>query len=56
VWNIAYDAGTGAGAVGLGAVADPLGFRAAFGLSALLLVAAAPLARPRAALTRALRP
>ena len=48
-WNIAYDAGTGAGALGLGAVADPLGFRAAFGLSALLLVAAAPLTRGRAA-------
>lgn len=42
-WNIAYDAGTGVGAVGLGAVADPFGFRAAFGLSAiaLLLVGAA---------------
>ncbi|CAA9397982.1 MAG: hypothetical protein AVDCRST_MAG66-1303, partial [uncultured Pseudonocardia sp.] len=46
-WNIAYDAGTGVGAVGLGAVADPLGFRAAFGLTALLLVGAAPLARAR---------
>jgi MFS family permease len=46
-WNIAYDAGTGAGAVGLGAVADPLGFRAAFGLSALLLVVAAPVTRAR---------
>jgi MFS family permease len=48
-WNIAYDAGTGVGALGLGAVADPLGFRAAFGLSALLLVAVAPLTRRRAA-------
>lgn len=37
-WNIAYDAGTGIGAVGLGAVADPFGFRAAFGLSAAVLV------------------
>lgn len=46
-WNIAYDAGTGAGAVGLGAVADPLGFRAAFGLAAVLLVVAAPVVRPR---------
>jgi predicted MFS family arabinose efflux permease len=45
-WNIAYDAGTGAGAVGLGAVAEPFGFRAAFGLSALLLVVAAPVVRP----------
>ncbi len=41
-WNIAYDAGTGVGAVGIGAVADPFGFRAAFGLSALLLVLVAP--------------
>jgi len=45
-WNIAYDAGTGSGAVGLGAVAEPFGFRAAFGLSALLLVVAAPVVRP----------
>jgi predicted MFS family arabinose efflux permease len=45
-WNIAYDAGTGIGAVGMGAVADPFGFRAAFGLSALvLLVAGVPWAR-----------
>ncbi|MHA6780133.1 MFS transporter [Pseudonocardia saturnea] len=45
-WNIAYDAGTGIGAVGLGAVADPFGFRAAFGLSAVvLLVAGVPWAR-----------
>jgi len=42
-WNIAYDAGTGVGAVGVGAVADPFGFRAAFGLSAtVLLVVGAP--------------
>lgn len=46
-WNIAYDAGTGVGAVGLGAVADPLGFRAAFALTALLLVGATPFARLR---------
>ncbi len=46
-WNIAYDAGTGVGAVGLGAVADPLGFRAAFGLTAVLLVTAAPVVRGR---------
>lgn len=36
-WNIAYDAGTGVGAVGLGAVAEPLGYAAAFGTSAILL-------------------
>jgi MFS family permease len=43
-WNVAYDAGTGIGAVGLGAVAQPFGFEAAFGTSAVLLVAIAPLA------------
>ncbi|NMH94883.1 MFS transporter [Pseudonocardia bannensis] len=47
VWNIAYDAGTGAGAVGLGAIAEPFGFRAAFGAAAVLLVLAAPFARAR---------
>ncbi|MFC5995623.1 MFS transporter [Pseudonocardia hispaniensis] len=47
VWNIAYDAGTAAGAVGLGAIAEPFGFRAAFGAAALLLVLAAPLTRAR---------
>ncbi|WP_300016413.1 MFS transporter [Pseudonocardia sp.] len=50
-WNIAYDAGTGVGATGLGAVADPFGFRAAFGLSALLLVVAAPVTRVRRVVT-----
>ncbi len=41
-WNIAYDAGTGLGATGLGAVAQPLGFEAAFGASAILLAATLP--------------
>ncbi len=36
-WNIAYDAGTGVGALGLGAVAEPFGFGAAFGTAAVLL-------------------
>lgn len=45
VWNIAYDAGTGLGAVGLGAVAEPFGFPAAFGASTALLLLAAPAAR-----------
>lgn len=44
-WNIAYDAGTGLGALGLGAVADPFGYPAAFTLSALLCGAAAGLRR-----------
>ena len=38
IWNIAFDAGTGAGALGLGAVAEPLGYPAAFGTSAALLL------------------
>jgi predicted MFS family arabinose efflux permease len=38
LWNIAYDAGTGAGAVGLGAVAEPFGFCTAFGAAALFLL------------------
>lgn len=41
-WNIAYDTGTGVGATGLGAVAQPLDFAAAFGVSAALLVAILP--------------
>ena len=45
VWNIAYDAGTGAGAVGLGAVAELFGFQASFAAGALLLVLVAPLTR-----------
>jgi predicted MFS family arabinose efflux permease len=36
-WNIAYDAGTGVGALGLGAVADPFGYPTAFGAAAALL-------------------
>lgn len=46
-WNIAYDTGTGVGAVALGAVAEPLGFTAAFGASALLLAVTLPVALPR---------
>jgi MFS family permease len=42
VWNIAYDAGTGLGATGLGAVAEPFGFRTAFGLAAAVLFLAVP--------------
>jgi MFS family permease len=35
-WNIAFDAGTGLGALGLGAVAEPFGYGPAFALSAVL--------------------
>lgn len=41
-WNIAYDTGTGLGATGLGAVAQPLGFEAAFGVSAAFLALILP--------------
>jgi MFS family permease len=41
-WNIAYDAGTGAGAVGLGAVAELFGFRVTFGVTAALLLVLLP--------------
>jgi predicted MFS family arabinose efflux permease len=49
LWNISYDAGTGVGALGLGAVAEPFGYSAAFGVAATLLLAGVPfcrLARP----------
>jgi len=39
LWNIAYDAGTGVGALGLGAVAEPFGYPAAFATAAALLCA-----------------
>jgi MFS family permease len=46
-WNIGFDAGTGAGSSGLGAIAEPFGFHAAFGAAALLLLAVLPLTRRR---------
>ena len=51
IWNIAYDAGTGVGALGLGAVAEPFGYSAAFGVAAALLLAGVVVAwsRPGAA-------
>jgi MFS family permease len=42
LWNIAYDAGTGVGAVGLGAVAQGFGYRAAFGAAAAALALTLP--------------
>ncbi|BBF99546.1 MULTISPECIES: MFS transporter [Pseudonocardia] len=47
-WNIAYDAGTGLGATGLGAIAEPFGFVAAFGVAAVVLLGVTPLVRRRA--------
>jgi MFS family permease len=46
-WNIGFDAGTGAGSSGLGAIAEPFGFRAAFGAAAFLLLVVLPLTRRR---------
>lgn len=40
MWNVAYDSGTVASAVGLGAVTDPFGFVAAFGACGLALLLA----------------
>jgi hypothetical protein len=45
-WNAAYDTGTGLGALGLGALAQPFGLRAAFGAAALLVGLATPFTRP----------
>ncbi|RZT83791.1 putative MFS family arabinose efflux permease [Pseudonocardia sediminis] len=46
-WNVAYDAGTGLGASGLGAIAEPFGFAAAFGVSAVFLLVLTPVVRRR---------
>jgi predicted MFS family arabinose efflux permease len=48
VWNAAYDAGMGAGAIGMGLVTAPLGYPAAFLLTAgLVLLAFIPARRER---------
>jgi predicted MFS family arabinose efflux permease len=48
LWNLAYDAGMGLGAAGFGVIAGRTGFAAAFGLTAVLMLAAlAPLWRDR---------
>jgi predicted MFS family arabinose efflux permease len=48
LWNLAYDAGMGLGAAGFGVIAARTGFAAAFGLTAVLMLAAlAPLWRDR---------
>lgn len=45
VWNIGYDAGTGAGALGLGLVAQTLGFGPTFAVAAIAVAACLPAAR-----------
>lgn len=48
LWNVAYDAGLGIGAVGFGFVADLLGYPVGFALTAaVLLIALAPAIRDR---------
>jgi predicted MFS family arabinose efflux permease len=50
IWNLAYDAGIGAGAFGFGVVAARTGYPAAFAITALLVLAAlVPLWRDRTA-------
>ena len=47
VWNIGYDAGTGAGAIGLGLVIQLMGYGPAFAVVAVSLAAVLPLALNR---------
>jgi MFS family permease len=58
VWNLAYDAGTGAGAFGFGLLASGAGYPAGFAVvAAVMLAGLIPAARVRAAgLSRAGRP
>ncbi|GAB3524328.1 MFS transporter [Arthrobacter monumenti] len=44
VWNIGYDAGTGAGALGLGIIAQTLGYGPAFAVTAVAVAACLPAA------------
>jgi predicted MFS family arabinose efflux permease len=45
LWNLAYDAGLGAGAVGFGLLITPVGYPASFALTACVLLVALALAR-----------
>jgi predicted MFS family arabinose efflux permease len=45
LWNLAYDAGLGAGAVGFGLLITPVGYPASFALTAGVLLVALALAR-----------
>jgi MFS family permease len=45
LWNLAYDAGYGAGPIAFGMVVSRTGYPAAFALTAVLMVAALPAAR-----------
>ena len=52
LWNLAYDAGYGAGPAAFGLVVDHTGYPAAFALTAVMMVAAVPLARRERAMAR----
>jgi predicted MFS family arabinose efflux permease len=47
LWNLAYDAGLGAGAVGFGLLITPVGYPASFGLTGCVLLVALALAQRR---------
>ena len=52
LWNLAYDAGYGAGPAAFGLVVSHTGYPAAFALTAVLMIAAVPLARRERATAR----
>jgi MFS family permease len=57
LWNLAYDAGYGAGPAAFGLVCARVGYRAAFALTGALILAAVPVAaRERRAVASARRP
>jgi predicted MFS family arabinose efflux permease len=53
LWNLAYDAGYGAGPAAFGLVVGHTGYPVAFALTAVLMLAAVPLARRERATARA---
>jgi MFS family permease len=56
LWNLAYDAGYGAGPAAFGLVVSHTGYPAAFALTAVLMLAAVPLARRERGAARATAP
>jgi predicted MFS family arabinose efflux permease len=52
LWNLAYDAGYGAGPAAFGLVVMHTGYPAAFALTAVLMLAAVPLARRERTMAR----
>jgi predicted MFS family arabinose efflux permease len=52
LWNLAYDAGYGAGPIAFGMVVSHTGYPVAFALTAVLMVAALPAARRERATAR----